>query len=131
VRLVLDASAAIEVVFRRGKAAAFMEVLDGADEVLAPELFIAEITNVVWKYHQFEHISLSACDQALDLAGRLVDTLVSCKDLQREAFLLARTTRRSAYDMFYLALARREDATFLTVDASLRKEAERQGVRTL
>ncbi len=31
--------------------------------------------------------------------------------------------------MFYLALARREDAVFLTVDAALRKETERQGVR--
>jgi predicted nucleic acid-binding protein len=46
-----------------------------------------------------------------------------------EAFLLARTARRSAYDMFYLALARREDAVYLTTDAALRKEAERQGVR--
>jgi predicted nucleic acid-binding protein len=131
VKLVLDASAAIEVVFGRGKAASFTEALDGAEEVLAPELFIAEITNVVWKYHQFEHRSLNDCDQALDFAGRLVDTLVSCRDLQREAFLLARTTRRSAYDMFYVALARREDATFLTLDTSLKKEAQRQGIRTL
>jgi predicted nucleic acid-binding protein len=32
--------------------------------------------------------------------------------------------------MFYLALARREDAIFLTTDAALKKEAERQGIRT-
>jgi hypothetical protein len=33
--------------------------------------------------------------------------------------------------MFYVALAQREDATFLTLDASLKKEAQRQGIRTL
>jgi predicted nucleic acid-binding protein len=31
--------------------------------------------------------------------------------------------------MFYLALARREDAALLTADSQLRKESERQGVR--
>jgi predicted nucleic acid-binding protein len=33
--------------------------------------------------------------------------------------------------MFYLALARREDAAFLTTDSALKKEAERQGIRVL
>jgi predicted nucleic acid-binding protein len=60
-----------------------------------------------------------------------VDTLVSGKDLYREAFLLARTSRLPAYDMFYLALARRDDATLLTVDRVLRQEAARQGVRVI
>ena len=59
----------------------------------------------------------------------LVDEMVSCTELYREAFLLARMARRSTYDMFYLALAKREDAVFLTADASLRKEAARQSIR--
>ena len=45
---------------------------------------------------------------------RLVDVLVPSKELYGEAFLLARTTHRSACDMFYVALARREDAILLT-----------------
>jgi predicted nucleic acid-binding protein len=36
---------------------------------------------------------------------------------------------RAAYDMFYLALALREDAVLLTLDATLKKEARRAGVR--
>lgn len=58
-----------------------------------------------------------------------MDSLVPSREIYGEAFLLARTTRRPAYDMFYLALARREDAALLTADAGLRKEAERQGIR--
>ena len=61
----------------------------------------------------------------------MADILVPSKELARAAFLLARTMARSAYDMFYLALAQREDASLLTLDASLRKEAQRQGVSVL
>jgi predicted nucleic acid-binding protein len=60
---------------------------------------------------------------------QLVDTLVPCEQLYRVAFLLARTTRRPVYDMLYLALARREDASVLTADSGLRREAERQGIQ--
>jgi predicted nucleic acid-binding protein len=98
--------------------------------VLAPELFVSEVVNTIWKYHQFERLSLSVCDRALETALGLVDALISSKEIYGEAFLLARTARRPAYDMFYLALARREDAAFLTTDRALRNEAERQGIRT-
>ncbi len=130
-RLILDASAAIEVVLDRGKGPQFAQTLEAAEEVLAPDLFIAEITNTLWKYHQFENLALPTCDRAIELTVGLVDTFVSCLELYREAFLLARAARRPVYDMFYLALARREDATFLTADSALRKEAAKQGVRLL
>ena len=130
-RVVLDTSAAIEVALNRSQAPDFTHALQDADMVLAPELLVAEVVNTVWKYYQFERLSLPACDRVVELSLALVDVLVSCKELYREAFLLARTVRRSAYDMFYLALAQREDATFLTKDAALRKEAERQGIAVL
>ena len=128
-KVVLDASAAIEVVLGRSQAERLAGVLEEADIVLAPDLFIPEVVNTIWKYHHFERLSLDACDSAIESALALVDNLVSSKETYGEAFLLARTARRPAYDMFYLALARREDAVFLTVDKTLRKEAEHQGVR--
>jgi predicted nucleic acid-binding protein len=130
VKVVLDASAAIEVALQRRQAARLAGILAEADVVLAPELFVPEVVNTIWKYHQFERLSLSVCDRALETALGLVDALVSSKETYGEAFLLARTARRPAYDMFYLALARREDAAFLTTDRALRNEAERQGIRT-
>jgi predicted nucleic acid-binding protein len=131
VRLVLDASAAIEVVLARGKAREFERMLEEADQVLAPDLIIPEVVNTIWKYHQFESLNVNTCDQAIEFAVGLLDVLVPCKELYREAFLLARSARQPAYDMFYLALARREDAGFLTTDRALRREAERQGVRVV
>jgi len=129
VRVVLDASAAIEIVVQRSQAARLRSIVEEADVVLAPDLFVPEVVNTMWKYHQAEQWSLSVCDRTLEAALSLVDLLVPSKELHGEAFLLARTTRRPAYDMFYVALARREDATLLTTDAPVRKEAERQGIR--
>jgi len=129
VTVVPDVSAAIEIVFERPQAARFLEVIAAADRTIAPELFIPEVVNVVWKRHRFEGLELGECAPAISGAIGLIDAFVSMKDLCAEAFLLARTARRSAYDMFYLALARHEDAVFLTMDSSLRKETARQGVR--
>jgi predicted nucleic acid-binding protein len=131
VRLVLDASAAIEVVLNRGKAPHFVHLLEDADEVLAPDLLVSEVVNTFWKYHHMASLDLDTCERGIELAFGLIDALVPAKDLYREAFLLARTTRRSAYDMFYLTLAKREDAGLLTMDAALKKEAVRQAIRVM
>ena len=128
-KLVLDASAAIELVLGRSQAGRLEGILEEADVVLAPDLFVAEVVNTIWKYHRFEHLGLNVCDRAMESALALVDSLVPASEIHAEAFLLARTAHRPAYDMFYLALARREDAVFLTLDKSLQKEAEHQGLR--
>ena len=128
-KIVLDASAALEVALNRNLAAGLSAHLDEAEEVLAPDLFVPEVVNAIWKLHHFGNLSLSACDGALEVLLDFVNTLVSCKELYREAFLLSRTTRRPAYDMFYLALAIREDAALLTLDNALRKMAVRHGIR--
>jgi len=93
VRAVLDASAAIEIVLQRGQAAQLQGIVEEADVVLAPDLFVPEVVNATWKYHRFEQWGLAACDPALQAALGLVDILVSSKELYGEAFLLARTTR--------------------------------------
>jgi predicted nucleic acid-binding protein len=127
--MVLDASAAVEVALNRKNAPAIVAALAHAEEVLAPDLIIPEATNVIWKYHQFENLDLASCERALAVAVQLPDAVIPSMELYREAFLLARATKRPAYDMFYLALARREDALFLTLDSGLRKEAARQSIR--
>ena len=128
-KVVLAAGAAIEVALGRGQAERLAAILAEADVVLAPESFVPEVVKTIAEYHQVERFSLDACNRAFESALALVDARVSSKEVYAEAFLLARTAHRPAYDMFYLALARREDAVFLTLDKTLRKQAEHQGVR--
>ncbi len=86
--------------------------------------------NAIWKYQQFGQLDLAKCDLALAFAVGLVDRLVSHAEIYREAFALSRAQlTRAAYDMFYLALAQREDAVLLTLDGTLKKEAKRAGIR--
>ena len=129
-RVVLDANAAVEVALE-GKAAGLLSaVLAQSEEVIAPELLVPEVVNAVWKYHQFAEFDLGKCEKILELAVGLVDRLISHREIYREAFALRRAQKtRAAYDMFYLALARREDAVLLTLDGTLKKEARRAGIR--
>lgn len=126
---VLDASAAIDVALNRGRMPSLRRLLEDSTEILAPELLIAEAVNALWKEHRFGGLPPAICDEALDLIPGLVHTWVPLQALHREAFSLSRSTGHSAYDMFYVALALREDAILLTLDGTLKKEAKRVGVR--
>jgi len=130
VRVVLDANAAIEVALDGKAANELSQALAKSEEVIAPELLVPEIVNAIWKYHQFAEFDVSKCEKALELAVGIVDRLVSHSEIYRDAFALSRAQKtRAAYDMFYLALALRENAVLLTLDATLKKEARRAGVR--
>ncbi|MCS6953161.1 MAG: type II toxin-antitoxin system VapC family toxin [Bryobacterales bacterium] len=129
-RIVLDASAAIEAGFRRGGGSRFVPLLEDAEEVLSPDIFVAEVVNTVWKFHRFGNLELDLCEEGMERTLGLPDQLMSSRELYREAFHLARLLQHSVYDMLYLALARREDALLLSADQTLRREAKRQGIRT-
>ena len=129
-RVVLDANAAVEVALEGKSAERLSAMLSQSEEVIAPELLIPETVNAIWKYHQFAEFDLGKCEKLIELCVGLVDRFVSHRELYREAFALSRAQQsRAAYDMFYLALALRENAVLLTLDATLKKEAKRAGVR--
>ena len=129
-KVILDASCAMEIIFNRGGGGKLKQRIAESDESLAPDLLFPEVVNGVWKAHHFGGVSLAICDEALAVLNDLTDTLVPAKDLYHEAFVLSREYQRPAYDMFYLALAKREDAILLTLDSKLKKEAKREGIRT-
>jgi len=130
VKVVLDANCAIEIALNKPEGDRLKAMLDKSEQVLAPDLLIPEFVNALWKYHQFNQLSLSVCDQAMELLPVLVETFVPSRELYHEAFALTRAQQsRAAYDMFYLALARRENAVLLTLDATLKKEGKRAGIR--
>lgn len=129
-KVVLDANCAIEVALNKKEGERLKALLDESDQVLAPDLLVPEFVNTLWKYHQFDQFSLELCDEALTRMLEMVDTFVPSREIYRDAFALSRAQKtRAAYDMFYLALALRENAVLLTLDGTLKKEARRAGVR--
>ncbi len=118
---VLDVSAAIEILLKKGKKELFDASFQGADWVLAPDLFVPEITNVLWKYHKAKVIDHEECVQLVGDGIEMIDDFIDSKELWKEALSEGIKNGHSIYDMYYLISARRNDATLLTNDGSLAK----------
>ncbi len=120
---VLDASAAIEIVLQREQAEKITRCVTDADWVITPTLFMAEVTNVFWKYQKIADFPFLVCEKGIEQAIGLPDDFIEEKDLWREAFKLACNLNHSVYDMLYLVVARRNNGTLLTLDKKLIKAA--------
>jgi len=127
---VLDVSAAVELLLKRSCAAQVGDVVSQADWVLVPSLYVAELGNVFWKYHQFHDMPLGECERAIEVGLALPDTFGDDRELQREAFAMACRCEHSVYDMLYLVLARRHAACLVTMDKRLKRLAEAHDVLT-
>ena len=126
--IVLDTSAAVEVVLKRKNAKEFSTLLSDADSVIAPSLFIAEATNVFWKYYQHADMPVIECEKYLNAVVRIPDEIVEINEMSGETFNLAVLTGMTAYDMFYMVLARRYNAALMTLDKKLKATAVKQGL---
>ena len=129
--VVLDASAAVEVVLQKKAATKLSRYLDKADWVITPTLFISEIANVFWKYQRMTDLPIESCDRYIDQALGLPDDFLNEIDLYREAFKLACTADHPVYDMMYLIAARRNNGTLLTLDKKLKRAAKKFSVDTV
>ena len=58
VKVVLDANCAIEIALNKKEGERLKALLDESDQVLAPDLLVPEFVNALWKYHQFDQLSL-------------------------------------------------------------------------
>ena len=102
--VVLDASAAVEVVLKRKSASKIASYSSKADWVIAPMLFISEVTNVFWKYFKISELPIEICERCLEQAIALPDEYFSEKELYREAFMLSCTADHPVYNGILLTL---------------------------
>ena len=130
-RVVLDTSAAVGIVMRAPGWEVFEKIVAEADRVEAPDLLISEATNTFWKYFKMGNLSRDSCEQALERTLNLPDHFVSASELYQEALAMAMIGQRPAYDMFFLVLARRNNALLLSADKSLMTFAAKHDVKTL
>jgi len=129
--VVLDTSAAIEFILHRAHQKSVQSALMKADSVIAPDMYIPEITNVLWKYNQFESLKETICEELIEKSIQLIDHFESSLELYREAFQMACKTRHAVYDALYIVLARRNNALLLSVDKKLNDVAKSHGIKIL
>jgi predicted nucleic acid-binding protein len=119
VNIVIDASAAVGLVLAFPGTDIFAPLLEEAALVTAPDLYIAEVGNAIWKYRKAELLPMERCELLLEQAVSLPDRIESSAALYQEAFALACRHQHPVYDALYLILARRTNATILTMDRRL------------
>ena len=98
--VVLDGSAAIRIVIASEQSSQYAAILAGADEILAPDLIIAEVTNALWKYCRAGLLTPMEVKEKLRDCLDLVDSFSELGPLALEALDLSLLLRRPAYDMF-------------------------------
>jgi len=125
---VLDASAAIEILLARSHAGELKKYLLGSGEVISPELYKAEIANVLWKYVRAGLLAQDKANILLGLGLELVDDYIDMKENITESMNEAVRLDHPVYDMLYLTLARRRGARLLTLDKKLKVIAQSAGV---
>ncbi len=117
-KVVLDASAAIEAAVGPAKQLVD-DIVNDAEIVIAPNLFIAEVANGLWKYVVLRGLAVQTAVEFLRASTELVNIYYSIADLAEEALREAAAYRHPVYDLYYAVLARREGAAILTFDRRL------------
>ncbi len=129
--IILDTSAAIDILLGKGNFENYQNIIEKADTVIAPEIYISEITNVAWKYNKLADFTH---EESLNLAEdgiNLIDQFVAVKDLWKESLREAINNDHPVYDCLYVVCARRNDGILLSRDKKLKKICEELRIQTL
>ena len=118
-KIVMDVSGAIEILLQKESFSLFSTKLIDSTLILAPDLYVSELTNVLWKYYRSNIFSKDKCIQYIDAGITYIDKFIDSKELWQEAFSEGINNNHSMYDMFYFVTARRNNAMLLTKDSVL------------
>ena len=91
----------------------------GEVQFLVPDLFFAELANLLWKAERQGRCDARTTDRAVQEIARRNLPAVRAAELVQLAGSLARRYERTLYDSLYLALALRARAALVTADARL------------
>ncbi|MBI4866205.1 MAG: type II toxin-antitoxin system VapC family toxin [Candidatus Wallbacteria bacterium] len=100
--------------------ALLQQVQRGSLNLLAPDLFVAEVLSIAWKKCALkreitQQEAHEACTAVLAVAPRLVPSSL----LWQQALAIGAVHRRSTYDCLYVALALSERCDLITADRTL------------
>lgn len=114
--LVVDASVAIRWYVAGEHDDQAMALADGDFVLAAPGLFVSEVANTVFKYVRLRELTPELARTIWTNCIASVDRMVDVAELHDAAFDLCMQIRHPIYDCYYLALAQREQAVFVTAD---------------
>lgn len=117
--VVIDASVAAKWVLLEAGSDAAAELLRPGIAMHTPELCLAELSNVLWKRARRGELTHAEAADALKIAMDLPVRHHPHAPLAPDALLISLEFDITAYDAFYVALARSLDAVMITADRRL------------
>jgi predicted nucleic acid-binding protein len=119
VTLVIDASVAIKWVLPEVGSERAAALRERPDQLIAPTLIAAEIGSAMRRRAAAKELTAREALHATDIATGLINRMVPIPELTGRALELAIELGHPIYDCFYLALAEREGAPFISADKKL------------
>lgn len=127
---VVDASVAAKWVVAEVGSEAARRVLEGPGPLIAPDLLVAEVGNVLWKKVTRKAMTPRHAQEAMVWLPELFDRLFDSAALAPRALEIAIAHGATVYDSLYVALAEAagSDAVLVTADAGLGALAGKAGL---
>jgi len=127
-KAVIDSSVLVAVLTPEEYSKWAEEILGKVDEWVSLELVYYEVANAIWKkYKKLKIIgrkeAYEAVDKALDTLKYLIKTH-PYSELLKESFKTAEELNITVYDAAYIALAKKLNAKFITLDEELYRRLE-------
>ena len=118
-RIVVDASVAVKWYLPEPHSADAEKLLSGAFRLLAPDLIVSEVGNILWKRIMRSELSVPKAKGIMAAFAELPLTILPANTLAENAMTVACGLKRTFYDSIYLALAMTADCRLVTADRKL------------
>ena len=129
--VVVDVSGVIQVLLGMPKMDKFNDILQNATLILAPDLYMSELSNTLLKYYFAKELSKDVCLKHIQNGIDIVDDFISGKEIWQDAFCAGIENRHSIYDMMYVMTAKKYNGILITNDNKLSAICESSNVKVL
>lgn len=126
--LIVDANFAVDVVLGSFLRDPFYEELQKGAEVVVPRIYYNEVTNALWQYVRADILTPEGAASKLEEAFSFVGKVGDDEEIAIEVLTESIKRNHPVYDMFYLVLARRNNATLCTLDKKLQTLCIKEGI---
>ena len=126
--VVLDTSAALELIRKKEKAELIETHLLHSNLIISSDIYKAECANAIWKMAKAGMIKQKELSTLLEQCNKLVYSFIDIRENGAESLFEATRLGHPVYDMLYFTLARRTGAILLTMDRRLTKLCKENGI---
>jgi predicted nucleic acid-binding protein len=124
--LIVDASVALKwYLGDEPHAAEARAILDGGEDLIAPDIIIAEVCNAAWLGVRASRVGQRQAEAIARSLPGFFTVLVGGSGLAERGVAIAGQLDHPVYDCFYLALAEARDAALITADRRLLRKLRR------